>query len=192
MSDIKGDKIRIEITNLTQTFFTEEKKAQPVLIDLKPVYLYFACRNELIDLIAKKLVSTAYSPSCLITLTGPAGVGKTQLATEIGHKFARNYTNIFFIDGSCEENFLSYYKLMYVALTEKATALPQDLILVKTVNTLLTEKNSLFLAIIDNVSDFAIIEQYLPTRNGHIILTSRSAIPRQQRLKCLCLMKKNF
>lgn len=115
-----------------------------------------------------------------VTLQGLGGVGKTQIALEYAHRFRTDYDLVWwldcgqpaFIDASLAD--LAVQMQSAFGISPPANANVEEL--AHLVLDVLGQANPMprWLLIYDNAEDIEEIEPYLPTGNGHLLITSRN------------------
>ncbi len=114
-------------------------------------------------------------------INGLGGVGKTQVAIEYAYRYNHRYDAVFWIDVSDEQAFVKHLDIVVqlLALQEKMT--------IKVTYTITSLKLAVkqwlqaladdmrWLLILDNIEDFALIKDFIPSGgNGHVLMTVRA------------------
>jgi tetratricopeptide (TPR) repeat protein len=110
------------------------------------------------------------------TITGLAGVGKSQTAIEYAYRYQHEYQAVFWVQADTRENLQS--DLLQVAetlqLPERAE---QEQALVLAAVRRWLETHDRWLLLLDNMEDQRVVREALPTRGqGHALLTARNPV----------------
>jgi tetratricopeptide (TPR) repeat protein/transcriptional regulator with XRE-family HTH domain len=135
---------------------------------------FFTGRDALLSHLHRVLCTDkAATVTQVHAMSGLGGIGKTQTAIEYAYRFRDEYQAVFWLRAE------TYDALMVdiVALAELLKLPEKDeqdqSIILKAVKKWL-EKSSHWLLILDNVEDFAMLVDFLPSQSmGHILLTTR-------------------
>jgi len=142
---------------------------QPTVWNVPTRNAGFVGRDDLLPQIRAGLVDT----TTRLALTGPCGVGKTQLAIEYAHRYSSEYDVVWYV----QDADASLLADLAVALgraqadssqTEAIQALHQEL-----------RDQSRWLLIYDSVDYPVMLFGLLPTGDGHVLITSRNPHWRQ-------------
>ncbi|MFF5038605.1 FxSxx-COOH system tetratricopeptide repeat protein [Streptomyces nigra] len=123
---------------------------------------HFVGRDELL-LKIRKLLADAAAPA-VVVVHGPAGVGKTQLASEYAHRFAGDYDVVWWV--SAEDSGTIHDGLARLAAAMGLTApaaLGEEL-----------RARGRWLLVFDDAEEPGAVEPYLPADTGHALIVSRS------------------
>jgi cellulose biosynthesis protein BcsQ/tetratricopeptide (TPR) repeat protein len=108
----------------------------------------------------------------LSALQGMGGIGKTQLAVEYAHRFRAAYDIVWWINsdpvGDIESSLADLGTRLSVSSESPG---PEN---TRAVQQALSRGRRRWLLIFDNAEDPATIEPFLPTGNGHVLITSRN------------------
>src|SRR5581483_5381024 len=135
---------------------------------------FFTGREDILQKMHKALYleqTAMFSRS--FTLSGLAGIGKTQLAIEYAYQHANDYTAIFWMSAETAESLLASYLAVakLLDLPEKQEQ-GQDHIVAAVVRWLTNHSD--WLLIFDNVEDVGLVKRFLPSnRRGALLFTSR-------------------
>jgi hypothetical protein len=116
-------------------------------------------------------------------INGLGGIGKTQVAIEYAYRYNHRYDAVFWIDVSDEQSFIDHLVILaqLLALQEQITAriaTPYTItnlkLVVKQWLQALSDARR-WLLILDNIEDFALINDFIPSGgNGHVLMTVRA------------------
>jgi tetratricopeptide (TPR) repeat protein len=126
----------------------------------------FTGRQPTLKLLRKQL--TAQSAVTVQAVAGMGGIGKTQLAIEYAHRFARKYDIVWWINA--EQVGLISEQLSVLGARLGLVAPATDM--VTTVKRFLREHDR-WLLIFDNASHPQDLREWLPGGDGHVLITSR-------------------
>ncbi len=109
----------------------------------------------------------------LSTISGLGGIGKTQVALKFLHHSGHDYALRLWFRAEQEHTLLQDYielaeRFRLMAMGER---LSEKEVISKVRKHL--ENNSDWLAVYDNATDYASIKPFLPTRGGHVVITTR-------------------
>jgi len=133
----------------------------------------FTGRQQTLDDIHKAFTSNKLSHHVQV-LFGPAGVGKTQLASEYAHRHAGEYAITWWIPSDEPASLASSFAALAQALGQN---LPQDITTESACRAVrhALGKRSDYLLIFDNAPAPSDLENFIPIqRTGHILITSRN------------------
>ena len=107
-------------------------------------------------------------------VSGLGGIGKTHIAVEYAHRFRDDYSSVFWVRAETRESLLADVVTLATLLNLSEKDEQDQMRSVQAVK-LWLEKQTNWLLILDNVEDFALLADILPSQNkGHIVLTSRA------------------
>lgn len=115
-----------------------------------------------------------------LTLSGVAGVGKTQLAIAYAKRFRSLYTSIFWLDASAEDSinngFRSAFELIYGIKADDSAVTNEDAV-ARVFRWLSEEDNTHWLLIFDGYTPdhFKIEKFYPPVSHGNILVTTETS-----------------
>ena len=135
--------------------------------------LFFTGREAVLTDLERAFVSREV-PLQVQTLSGLAGVGKTQVAVEYAYRYVNHYQAVLWLHADSPEILRSsFVELAEVLdLPEKSEA-SQPLI-VKAVKRWL-QQNTRWLLVVDNLEDIDLLRDLVPSpHSGHILVTTRS------------------
>ncbi|SRR5260221_8456136 len=103
-----------------------------------------------------------------------SGIGKTQTAVEYVYRYSDDYEAIFWIRADSPGSLLSDYTALAVLLDVPIPDEADQDYLVRAVKRWLREHTN-WLLIFDNVNDFKVARDFIPTvKHGHVLLTTRA------------------
>lgn len=108
------------------------------------------------------------------TITGLAGIGKTQVALAYAYRFRQHYSTVAWLHAETRETLLADLNKLASALHLPLVYEQGEAQLALTLKTWL-EATDHWLLIFDHVEDFALISQILPSSHhgGHVLITTR-------------------
>jgi hypothetical protein len=116
-------------------------------------------------------------------INGLGGVGKTQVAIEYAYRYNHRYDAVFWIDVSDEQTFAKHLDIVAQLLTlqEKMTAKIANAYTITSLKLAVKQwlqalaDDMRWLLILDNIEDFALIKDFIPSGgNGHVLMTVRA------------------
>lgn len=135
---------------------------------------YFTGRADLLAALRARLSArSAAGLAAIEALTGLGGLGKTQVALEYAYRYRRDYQAVCWLRADSRENLASDGLALasVLGLPEKDSP-AQELVLVALRRWL--QKRAGWLLILDNVTDLALVSEFLPAEyRGHVLLTTR-------------------
>ena len=160
----------------------EDRKASAPHAALPPIWNVPYLRNpmftgheQLLERIADALKAeqtTALSQAQAIS--GLGGIGKTQIALEYAYRHAREYQFVLWTLADTRESLISGYIAIAELLNLPEKDAQDQAITIGAVKTWLQGHN-LWLLILDNADDLALVREFIPTvYGGHILLTTRA------------------
>lgn len=149
---------------------------------------FFSGRDEELQAMAT-LLKEGQSDADGLVLSGPAGVGKTQLALEYACLQREEYLSVFWALAGTRETLHAAYSDIARLLDLPEKEEPEQWRVVKAVKLWLAE-NPAWLLILDDANDPSLLKDFLPaTFSGHVLLTTRGngfgKLARRLRLKSL-------
>lgn len=144
--------------------------SQPALWEVPPRAAAFTGRTLLLADIRNRL--TAGDRTAVVVLSGIGGVGKTTIATEYAYLFAGDYDLVWWLDAHRAELIAEEAEKLAVKAgwTEPGAA-------VSAVQRAVLEnlrRSGRWLLVFDNVEEAEQLTPWLPSGNGHVLVTSRS------------------
>ncbi|GER91848.1 tetratricopeptide repeat protein [Dictyobacter vulcani] len=106
-------------------------------------------------------------------LSGPGGIGKTQVALEYAYRYAQDYTAMLWVGAEEQETLISSFISIATCLQLPASQQSdQNKVVAAMKNWLDTHCD--WLLVLDNVEDLEMLKEFLPTANrGTLLLTTR-------------------
>jgi tetratricopeptide (TPR) repeat protein len=132
----------------------------------------FSGRAALLERLGDALRTSSKASVLPQTLHGMGGVGKTQLVIEYVYRHLSEYDIVWWIAAEQPSSVLS--SLSQLALRLGLTTTEDRLQTARTVLDALAGTDLSWLLVYDNADDPDILEQYVPTSGGHVILTTRN------------------
>jgi tetratricopeptide (TPR) repeat protein len=135
----------------------------------------FTGRDELLTQLADTLVAgqaTALPP--VQTLSGPGGVGRTQIAVEYAYRYRHKYRAVFWVLSATRESLVAGYLTLaeLLNLPEKDAEVQQ--VVIEAVKAWLQSEQG-WLLILDDADDPVLVREFVPpVLGGHLLLTTRA------------------
>ena len=107
-----------------------------------------------------------------ITNTGTGGVGKSQLALEYTYRHQADYNMVYWIRSESIDQIRIDLRALGLQMGINEELLKDEFVIATMKGVL--EKKSGWLLVFDNAEDPALLKQVMPTRGGHMIVTSRN------------------
>ncbi len=108
-------------------------------------------------------------------LTGPGGMGKSQLALKFYHTVQEEYVHTFWLSAETTEKLTSAYLEMAEALGIYYIDKKQVEKTIQKVRMRLADQFCLY--VFDNAPSYEEIKEFLPLNQGHVLITSRNSAP---------------
>jgi len=134
--------------------------------------LNFTGRGALLDRLSEALRRDAKASLLPQTLQGMGGVGKTQLAVEYVYRNIERYDLIWWIPA--EQTAVVLESLAQLAERLGLAATDDRRRTARTVLDALSDSGLAWLLVYDNVDDGSVLDQFVPSHGGHVILTTRN------------------
>ena len=106
-------------------------------------------------------------------LSGLGGIGKTQTALEYAYRHQSEYEHMFWVRAEQETELITGYVTLAKALQIPGHQQEDQQAIVALMKQWLATHDS-WLLVLDNADDLRQLRPYLPTTNGHILLTTRA------------------
>ncbi len=144
---------------------------------------YFVGRKNVLDLIHKNFKDTN-----IISIVGPAGIGKTQIAKKYTEIYKKEYDIVWWIDADKSKNIDEQFKKLAEAINNleldnnnKINTFSSLDEIVNQTKEMLRTKSLKWLLVFDNSFDMASIKRYLPEKqnlksDGNIMITSKNPL----------------
>lgn len=125
--------------------------------------------TRLHGLLNKKNTTETVTP---YALCGLGGIGKTQTVLEYAYRYQQEYRAIFWIKADTHENLLADF-LAIARLLQLPEQSAQDRTVAATAVKHWLQSHERWLLILDNADDLTLARGFLPSGQGHILLTTR-------------------
>lgn len=138
--------------------------------NLPPRNRYFVGRDINIQKIFEELKNNS-----VVQIVGFAGIGKTQLAIEYAYRYGDSYSSAIWVISALDKStvldgFTEFCAKVGIKLSDSCSENELQKVIKKWL-----KNNTSWLIIVDDLIDFKIIDDYLPTNgSGHILITTRS------------------
>ncbi|MEP0950136.1 MULTISPECIES: tetratricopeptide repeat protein [Cyanophyceae] len=139
--------------------------AQPLPYPRNP---FFTGREDQLQAIHAALTSRGRA-----ALSGLGGIGKTQTALEYAYRHQVKYEHVFWVRAEQETELITGYVALAKALQLPGHQQEDQQAIVTLMKQWLTTHDG-WLLVLDNADDLRQLRLYLPTTNGHILLTTRA------------------
>jgi tetratricopeptide (TPR) repeat protein len=142
----------------------------------EPVWNVPLPRNPFFTGRKEKLVElgNALSSGGAVALTGMGGVGKTQIAAHFAHKHCDEYSAVLWASAASQETVVSDFAAIATLLNLPEKDEKDQALAVAAVKRWL-EANGGWLLIVDNASDLATVQGFIPqSAKGHVLLTTQA------------------
>ncbi len=173
----------MEILVLDASLFEDAEKAVQMDTEQSPhSYWHVPRRNPLFtgrdDTLSILHAALASGTTAALTqaqaMCGLGGIGKTQIAVEYVYRYSDDYEAIFWIRADSPGSLISDYTDLAVLLDVPTPDEANQDYLVRAVKRWLREHTN-WLLIFDNVNDFKVACNFLPTmKHGHVLVTTRA------------------
>jgi tetratricopeptide (TPR) repeat protein len=139
--------------------------AQPLPYPRNP---FFTGREDQLQAIHTALTSRGRA-----ALSGLGGIGKTQTALEYAYRHQSEYDHVFWVRAEQETELITGYVALAKALQIPGHQQEDQQAVVALMKQWLATHDR-WLLVLDNADDLRQVRPYLPTTNGHILLTTRA------------------
>jgi hypothetical protein len=129
---------------------------------------FFTGREDQLQAIHAALTSRGRA-----ALSGLGGIGKTQTALEYAYHHQTEYDHVFWVRAEQETELITGYVALAKAIQIPGHQQDDQQAVVALMKQWLA-KNDRWLLVLDNADDLRQLRPYLPTINGHILLTTRA------------------
>jgi tetratricopeptide (TPR) repeat protein len=129
---------------------------------------FFTGRDEQLEAIYAALASRGRA-----ALSGLGGMGKTQTALEYAYRHQAEYDHLFWVRAEQETDLISGYVALAKTLQIPGHQQEDQQAITALMKQWLATHNR-WLLVLDNADDLRPLRPYLPTTNGHILLTTRA------------------
>ena len=142
----------------------------PIFWNIPYRTLFFTGREKELTTLAKVLQSEqGYIPQAL---SGPGGVGKTQIAVEYAYRYRSNYQAVFWVQSNTREelitSFISIAKLLNLPGKDESDV---DSLVANVKQWLITHDS--WLLILDNIENLELMHEFIPPdTKGYLLLTT--------------------
>lgn len=152
------------------TKYTAQTEIKNTQINLPKRNADFVGRRDILNQIRSKFIQDN-ARIVIHAAPGLGGIGKTQTALEYAHRFSTCYAHIIWVDASS-----TFTLLQGMQGFAKKAGMIQIVSIKNHLKDLINEwfhshPNSLL--ILDNAEDTDLIERYLPTKGGHVLITAQ-------------------
>jgi MinD-like ATPase involved in chromosome partitioning or flagellar assembly/tetratricopeptide (TPR) repeat protein len=145
----------------------------PSIWSVPPRNAYFTGRAAVLEQVRDAMTGAGMTVVLAQALYGLGGVGKTQIALEYAYRFKADYDLVWWIAAERVDAITSSLADLAIRLGLRAGDNLTETALAG-LEVLRRDSTGRWLLIFDNAEDPKSLESYLPTGNGHIIVTSRN------------------
>ena len=168
--------IRRAIEDLSLLPTSVARAALPAIWNIPyPHNPFFTGRDELLSQLHIQLRTGSELSQAPHALSGPGGIGKTQVATEYAYRYHQDYTAVLWARAESTESLISSYVALAALLNLPEREAREQEITVQAVKGWLQLHRG-WLLILDNADNLALLPDFLPPVSaGHVILTTQAA-----------------
>lgn len=135
---------------------------------------FFTAREEMLEDLHREFCMSESTNPLRQIITGPGGIGKTQIVVEYANRYRREYQTVFWIKADTVKDIVASFVHLADLLNLPARNGKEQDIVVAAVKRWL-QRHTPWLLILDNVEDVAQLDEFIPMQGkGDVLVTTRA------------------